>query len=623
LVLLSRIGMITSIVLAVCYPYKKSNQVNTTNKTIGIYIDNSFSMDRNGQASTLLNQAKDDAYTIVDAHDENTNFFLMTNSKNFGSTNKLTKQQTIDLVSKIQPTKDLLNYNNVILRQTEQIKSNADLYWFTDLQKTNSFNKINIIDSLTKVNIISYEGLNNNNLSIDSIWFEDKNRKINQNEELNISVTNNAQENFDFKTVLNINKNELENQRVFNINAQENKIVKLNFKVKKHGLKSCKLKLEDYPSPDHLFDDEYYFTYRIKKEFKLLHAYNTKENSFSKINSLFGTVENTLLKSIDINDKLISNYSDYDILILDGIPQINNEINNVISTFLTAKKTVVLIPSINKLDIESFNKNLSYLNINIVAIDSNKQTLNQIDKKNKFFKDVFEATNSNLQLPFFKNHYNIKKSANHQTLLSFENGNPLFISKNYKQGDFYFFSGNISTSNSDLTEHSLFVPLFLRMFEEANSFQTLSYSTDENISIESNIENSDYEKINIIAENNPTINTVPSFNKFNGKSYYVINNNLLDAGNFIVLSENDTIDGFSLNYNRMESKMDFYSIDEINQEIFNANLENQIIIHDDNDNRISNLIRSKISGEFYWKYFIILALLFIILEITIIRLTNK
>ena len=107
------------------------------------------------------------------------------------------------------------------------------------------------------------------------------------------------------------------------------------------------------------------------------------------------------------------------------------------------------------------------------------------------------------------------------------------------------------------------------------------------------------------------------------KSFYTISNDLLDAGNFIVLSENDTIDGFSLNYNRMESKMDFYSIEEINKEIFNANLENQIKIYDDNENRISNLIFSKISGEFYWKYFIILALLFIILEITIIRITTK
>ena len=117
---------------------------------------------------------------------------------------------------------------------------------------------------------------------------------------------------------------------------------------------------------------------------------------------------------------------------MDGIRQINNEINNAIATFLNAKKTVILIPSITKLDTESFNKNLSYLNINIVAIDSSKQTLNQIEKKNRFFKDVFESTNANLQFPFFKNHYNIKKSANHQTLLSFENSNPLLIFKNYK-----------------------------------------------------------------------------------------------------------------------------------------------------------------------------------------------
>jgi hypothetical protein len=622
-VLLSRIGMVSSIIIAFCYPYKKSSSLNIKSKSIGIYIDNTFSMERNGEVSSLLNQAKDDAYSIIDAHDENTNFFLLSNSKKFGSNNKLTKQQTIDFISKIQPSQDVLSYNNVIIRQSEQIKTNADLYWFTDLQKTSSLNETTNLDSLTRINIIRYEGLNNNNLSIDSIWFEDKNRKINQIEALNISVTNNSQYKFDFKTVLNINEKEVQSQRIFNIKPFEKKIIKLNYKLKNHGLKSCHLKLEDYPSPDHLFDDEFYFTYRIKKEFKILHAYSTKENSFSKINSLFKTIENTVLESIDINKKIISNYNDYDMLILDGIKEINNEINNEIATYLKAKKTVVLIPSSKDLNFKSFNHNLSYLNIKIKTIDSTKSILNQISKKNIFFNDVFEKSNYNVHLPFYKTHYKINKTANHSELLRFENSDPLLVSKNYNEGIFYFFTANISLNNSDITEHSLFVPLFLRIFEEANNFQTLYYYSGQSISVESNIENGVTENTNITCEDNPSINFIPSFKKFNGKNYYDINNYLLTAGNYIISSARGTIDGFSLNYDRSESKMEFYSTEEFNQEIFNANLVNQIKIYDENNNRISKLIRSKISGEFYWKYFIILALLFIILEITIIRITNR
>lgn len=623
LVLLSRIGVISSIVIAFCFPYNKSNKMELKKNSIGIYFDNTFSMERQGEASSLLNQAKNDAYSIIDAHDENTDFFLLTNSKNFGSNNKLTKQQIIDLIAEIQPSQEVLSYNNILLRQSEQIKSEADFYWFTDLQKTSLIDQEIEFDSLSKVNIIRYEGLNNNNLYIDSIWFDDNNRKINKAEKLNISVINNTQQKFDFKAVLNINKKEVISKRSFNINPLEKLTIKLDYKLNNEGLKSCHVKLEDYPSPDHLFDDDFYFTYWLKKEFKILHAYVSEENSYSKINSLFKTIENTEIKSIDINNNIVTNYSDYDMFILDGISELNNEIYSAISSYLNSKKTVLLIPSIKDLNIKSFNENLTFLNITLEKRDSTKSILKEINKNNLFFKNVFEKSNYNVSLPFYKTHYKINKSANLKELLSFENSDPLLLKKNYEDGEFYFFTANMSISNSNITEHSLFVPLFLRIFEEANNYQKLYYGLKNSLSVESNLTNINADNINISSKIDPTINFIPSTKKFNGKNYYDLDKNILKAGNYNINSLNKKVDGFSLNYDRSESKMEFFTKEEFNQEIYNAGLGKQIKIYDDSNNRISNLIKSKISGEVYWKYFIILSLLFIILEIIIIRITTR
>lgn len=623
LVLLSRIGMISSIVIAFCYPYNKSNKMDLKKNSIGIYFDNTFSMERKGEASSLLNQAKNDVYSLIDANDENTDFFLLTNSKHFGSNNKLTKQQIIDLIAKIQPSQEILSYGNILMRQSEQIKSKADFYWFTDLQKTCSINQEIKLDSLSKVNIVRYEGLNNNNLYIDSIWFDDNNRKINQTEKLNISIINNTQQKFDFTAVLDINQKEVVSQRSFTINPLEKLTIKLNFKVKTEGLKSCHLRLKDYPSPDHLFDDDFYFTYWLKKEFKILHAHSHEENSYSKINSLFKTIENTQVESIDINNKIITNYSDYDMLILDGISEINNEILSAISNYLNSKKTVILIPSIKNINIKSFNESLTFLNINLNKRDSTKSILKEINKNNLFFKNVFDKSNYNVSLPFYKNHYVINKSANLKELLTFENNDALLLTKTYKDGEFYFFTANMSISNSDITEHSLFVPLFLRIFEEANNYQKIYYSLESTLSIESNLMNVNAENINISSKTDPTINFIPSTKKFNGKNYFNLEKNILKAGNYNINSLNEKVDGFSLNYDRCESKMEFFTKEEFNQEIYNAGLGNQIEIYDDSNNRISNLIRSKITGEVYWKYFIILTLLFIVLEIIIISITTR
>ena len=181
----------------------------------------------------------------------------------------------------------------------------------------------------------------------------------------------------------------------------------------------------------------------------------------------------------------------------------------------------------------------------------------------------------------------------------------------------------MSISNSNITEHSLFVPLFLRIFEEANNYQKLYYGLKNSLSVESNLMNINADNINISSKIDPTINFIPSIKKFNGKNYYDLDKNILKAGNYNINSLNKKVDGFSLNYDRSESKMEFFTKEEFNQEIYNASLGKQIKIYDDSNNRISNLIKSKISGEVYWKYFIILTLLFIILEIIIIRITTR
>ena len=60
LLLISRILLVSSLVIAFCFPYKKGDQLDTfkdLNK-VGIYIDNSFSMSRNHQNQTLLEQGQ-------------------------------------------------------------------------------------------------------------------------------------------------------------------------------------------------------------------------------------------------------------------------------------------------------------------------------------------------------------------------------------------------------------------------------------------------------------------------------------------------------------------------------------------------------------------------------------
>ena len=78
-----------------------------------------------------------------------------------------------------------------------------------------------------------------------------------------------------------------------------------------------------------------------------------------------------------------------------------------------------------------------------------------------------------------------------------------------------------------------------------------------------------------------------------------------------------------MNYGRDESNMSFFNPVQIKSIIENSNLKDYIF-YSDLSNENSDVIFSKNQNDDYlWKYFIILGLIFIVLEITLIKLTEN
>ena len=84
LLLISRMLLVSSIVIAFCFPYRKDDKLIdlANSSSIGIYIDNSFSMSRNNKNQSLLEAVKDDALKLIDNLPNKTKYVLTTNNKN-------------------------------------------------------------------------------------------------------------------------------------------------------------------------------------------------------------------------------------------------------------------------------------------------------------------------------------------------------------------------------------------------------------------------------------------------------------------------------------------------------------------------------------------------------------
>jgi hypothetical protein len=96
-------------------------------------------------------------------------------------------------------------------------------------------------------------------------------------------------------------------------------------------------------------------------------------------------------------------------------------------------------------------------------------------------------------------------------------------------------------------------------------------------------------------------------------------NNVNVAGNYYLKIGDEKIAGLSFNYSREESIMDFYTDTEISNELNNLGITNYTILSNDNIS-IEKELKQLNYGIKLWKLFLLLALIFIGIEIVLIKL---
>jgi hypothetical protein len=88
-------------------------------------------------------------------------------------------------------------------------------------------------------------------------------------------------------------------------------------------------------------------------------------------------------------------------------------------------------------------------------------------------------------------------------------------------------------------------------------------------------------------------------------------------GNYVINSSNKKLDVVSFNYNRMESFLKTISPEKIQDELGNINSTFEII--DSDKQSMQKLIQHELEGTVLWKLFLLLTLLFLLIELLLIR----
>ena len=125
-------------------------------------------------------------------------------------------------------------------------------------------------------------------------------------------------------------------------------------------------------------------------------------------------------------------------------------------------------------------------------------------------------------------------------------------------------------------------------------------------------------KKNIYHLKSEKVDIIP-FEKFvGGKWKLYLHQQIKNADNYLLTVGEKTISALSFNYGKKESQPNIYSSKEV-EEILQKNNITGIKINTNTKQNISNMVQQIQLGKSYWKHCIILVLLFLLIEILLIK----
>jgi len=616
LILLSRILAIIFLVFAFAQPYiaTEENNASSQNNIVGIYIDNSFSMETTGEARSLLDEAKAKAVEIVNNYRATDKFILINNNFNAGDQRLLSNEETIDKIESITISANTRNLSTIYSRNREAINSsdieNKSFYILSDFQKsTSDFNNLQA-DTLINTFIIPIKATKTNNLYIDSCWFNSPTHLINQNEELSVRIKNNSEndlENIPLKLYIN-------EQNVvpasFSIKANEETILTLNYRNKTSGIQQGKVELRDNPV---ITDDNFYFSYSISNNINVL-GIGSSENSVI-LNSIYTTDSIFNYTNHNVNQLDYSLIKKSNLVVIHQLDELNSGLSTAIKNFIDNGGSLLVFPS-KSINYDSYREFLSLLSVNYyTSTDTSKTKVREINYNHPLYKNVFEGKpESNINLPLVSAHYLLSSSttAFKNDILTLKDGNPFLREYKVGKGSIYISTVSLDKESSNFSNHALFVPTLYNIALLSQSNYPLFHIIGSNSVVDLNQTEND----NIFHIKNKTIDIIPRVRNTNNNTTVFVNSGIEEAENYILDNGKNKV-GLSYNYNRSESELTYLSSENID-EIIQSNTINAKYI-DTSNSSIKSALSDLNIGKKYWKYCIILVLLFLATEIALIK----
>jgi hypothetical protein len=580
--LLTRMLLLASAIIAFAQPFiPNTEDFNEAQETV-IYLDNSFSMEAKGSNGTLLNEAIQD---IINTLPEDETISLFTNDKTFRNTTvKALKNDLIQLTH--SPTQ--LNYDAAYLKG-KQLFSNQgaatrNLVLVSDFQQKG--NLLNFeADSTVQLKLVQPKSTLVSNISIDSIYVSNS---TSETLDLNVILSNEAKP-IDNVTISLFNDDVLLTKSAVDIDKEAEAI----FTIPNNKVINGKLIIDDAGLQ---YDNAFYFNINNKPKIKVLAINETADDSF--LNRIY-TDDEFDFKSFKLNALNFNLIPEQNLIVLNELDNISNALKTALIAFKNDGGKLLIIPS-NKIDLNTYNQAFQNLNISPFKKQNNyEKRITSINYNHPLLANSFYSKVTNFQYPKVNKSYQF--SSNSNNVLSFEDGTPFLVGNT----NTYAFSSALNSDNSNFKNSQLIIPVLYNLGLQSLKLSKLYYTIGQpnSIAIQTSIGQDD-----ILTLDSDDTSVIP-LQKTYSKSVVLETEDFPNvAGILKVKNKENVLERLSFNYNRTESNLNYYDL----KTLANTDVESSLAT-------TINNIKSNTNVNALWKWFIIFALAFLIVEMLLLK----
>ena len=560
-----------------------------------------------GEKTRALDAAIGYARQIVEIFPADSRYRLLTNDFAPFSNLYKTKTEIQDLLTQVRlsPVSRTVKEVKERFYQSNGTETSNEVFWISDFQQaTTGPLSASLYDTTQRWHLVPLTFQTNTNIFIDTAYLENPFVVGGEKNTLHVRLRNDGTRAVE-QLLVKVSVNGIQTgTSSVNIAAKGMSQTSFDLTTGLNGVSKATISFNDYPVS---FDNEFYLALNFSEKIRVIEIKN--KAGVTPVESVFGNKQVFAFRSFTMTNFNYSLLSEADLVVVNGLDRFDASLSVSLRSFIDEGGALFVIPGLNP-DAGSYKNLLRLPTVDLVK-ESVLTELDYPDFSNPFFENVFEERSARLEMP--KAAQLLNWGNDRSAILKFRNEQP-YLSVFNQSGKLYVLSSPLENTFTSFHNSALFVPVMYRMAASGKKSEVRPYYSLNESFITLRLDSIHGEQpLKLVGEQE----IVPSQRKLADQVMMELPRLAMSSGFYKVAYERDTVGLLAFNLNKYESLLDQLKAETVKEQL--GNPEGISIFEANSEEAFSNEIKARYLGKPLWKYALVLALFFLLVEILLIR----